>query len=291
MLDVDHGTYPYVTSSNSSGVGVSAGSGVPGRWIGKVIGVAKCYTTRVGGGPFPTEQANAAGDNIRKLGNEFGTTTGRPRRCGWFDAVAVRYAARLSGVDVLSMMMLDVLSQLDEIHICVAYELDGKRIDRMPSQVEELQRVKPVYERIPAWTTDVTGVRRLKICRRAPATTWRRSANLSAGRSRSFPSGPIENRRFSSRRAVSDSDFDREVPKDHRPRHIAVIMDGNGRWASRRNLPRIEGHRRGVASVRRTVEESARLEIEQLTLYCLSSENWKRPPTSSSFSCICSSNT
>jgi len=159
LLDIDHGTFPFVTSSNSSGVGVSAGSGVPPRWIGRVIGVAKCYSTRVGGGPFPTELDDATGQHIRDLGNEYGTTTGRPRRCGWFDAVAVRYTARLSGVDSLSMMMLDVLSELDELQICVAYELDGKRIDQFPSHADDLRRVVPVYETLPGWKEDVTGVR------------------------------------------------------------------------------------------------------------------------------------
>ena len=159
LLDVDHGTFPFVTSSNSSGVGVSAGSGIPPRWIDKVIGVAKCYTTRVGGGPFPTEQDNEVGQQIRDLGNEYGTTTGRPRRCGWFDTVAVRYTALLSGIDALSMMMMDVLSQLDEIKICTAYELDGKQIDYFPSHSEDLRRVTPVYETIPGWKRDVTGVK------------------------------------------------------------------------------------------------------------------------------------
>ena len=111
-MDVDHGTFPFVTSSNSSGVGVSAGSGVPARHITKVIGVIKAYCTRVGGGPFPTEQDNATGQHIRERGNEYGTVTRRPRRCGWFDAVAARYTARLSGVDVLAVMLLDVLSEL-----------------------------------------------------------------------------------------------------------------------------------------------------------------------------------
>jgi adenylosuccinate synthase len=162
MLDIDHGTFPFVTSSNSSGVGVSTGSGVPARWISKVLGVAKAYTTRVGGGPFPTEQDDETGQRIRDLGNEYGTTTGRPRRCGWFDAVAVRYAARLSGVSALSIMMLDVLSQLPEVKICVAYELDGKQINYVPSHVDDLRRVQPVYETIPGWETDVTGVRRIE---------------------------------------------------------------------------------------------------------------------------------
>ena len=126
LLDVDHGTFPYVTSSNSSGVGISAGSGVPGRYLNKVIGVVKAYSTRVGGGPFPTEQDNATGQHLRDRGNEYGTVTRRPRRCGWFDAVAARYTCRLSGVDVLAVMLLDVLSELEEIKICTAYEIDGE---------------------------------------------------------------------------------------------------------------------------------------------------------------------
>ncbi len=161
MLDIDHGTFPFVTSSNSSGVGVPSGTGVPGRWIDRVYGVAKAYTTRVGGGPFPTEQDNEVGQRIRELGHEYGTTTGRPRRCGWFDAVAVRYAARLSGVDALSLMMLDVVSQLPEVKICVAYELDGKRIQYVPSRVAELRRVKPVYETFTGWRQDVTQATKL----------------------------------------------------------------------------------------------------------------------------------
>ncbi len=162
LLDLDHGTYPFVTSSNSSGVGVSPGSGIAGRWINCVLGVVKSYSTRVGGGPFPTELEDATGDRIRELGNEYGTTTGRPRRCGWFDAVAVRYTTRLSGVDALSVMMLDVLSQLPEIKICVAYELDGERIDYVPSHSDDLRRVQPVYETIPGWEQDVTGIRALE---------------------------------------------------------------------------------------------------------------------------------
>lgn len=161
LLDIDHGTFPFVTSSNSSGVGVSSGSGVPARWINRVLGVCKAYTTRVGGGPFPTEQENEIGQRIRELGREYGTTTGRPRRCGWFDAVAVRYTARLSGVDALSVMMMDVLSQLPEVKICVAYRLDGQEITRFPSHVDDLRRVEPVYETLPGWQQDVTAARRM----------------------------------------------------------------------------------------------------------------------------------
>ncbi len=160
LLDIDHGTFPFVTSSNSSGVGVSAGSGVPGRWINQVLGVIKTYSTRVGGGPFPTELDDEIGEHIRQRGHEFGTTTGRPRRCGWFDAVAVRYTRRLSGVDGLAAMMLDVLSELPEIKICVAYEIDGERTTRFPSQADDLRRVKPIYETVPGWQEEITDVRK-----------------------------------------------------------------------------------------------------------------------------------
>lgn len=161
LLDVDHGTYPYVTSSNSSGVGIASGSGVPGRYLNKIIGVVKAYTTRVGGGPCPTEQDNPVGQHLRDRGNEYGTVTRRPRRCGWFDAVAVRYTARLSGVDSLAVMLLDVLSELEEIEVCVAYELDGERIEHFPSHVDDLRRVRPVYETLKGWQQEITTVRRL----------------------------------------------------------------------------------------------------------------------------------
>ena len=118
--------------------------------------MAKAYSTRVGGGPFPTELDNEIGQRIRDLGREYGTTTGRPRRCGWFDAVAVRYTARLSGIDCISLMMMDVLSQLPEVKICVAYDLDGQRVDRFPGHADDLRRCKPIYETMPGWQTDVT---------------------------------------------------------------------------------------------------------------------------------------
>ncbi|NMC21038.1 MAG: adenylosuccinate synthase [Thermogutta sp.] len=161
LLDIDHGTFPYVTSSNSSGVGISAGSGVPGRHIHKVVGVVKAYCTRVGGGPFPTEQDNDVGRHLRDRGNEYGTVTRRPRRCGWFDAVAARYTARLSGADALAVMLLDVLSALPEIQICTAYELDGERTERFPDHVERLRRVRPIYESLPGWQREIRAVRRL----------------------------------------------------------------------------------------------------------------------------------
>jgi len=159
LLDIDHGTFPYVTSSNSSGVGISSGSGVPARFITKIIGIVKAYTTRVGGGPFPTEQENETGQKIRDRGNEYGTVTQRPRRCGWFDVPAARYTARISGVDVLSLMLLDVLSTFDTLQICIGYELDGKRIGAFPSCSEVLRRVQAVYETLPGWSEEITDVR------------------------------------------------------------------------------------------------------------------------------------
>jgi adenylosuccinate synthase len=159
LLDIDHGTYPFVTSSNSSGVGISSGSGVPAKWLKRVIGVAKAYSTRVGGGPFPTELDCEIGQKIREIGREYGTTTGRPRRCGWFDAVAVRYTARLSGIDSLALMMMDVLGHIDEIKVCVAYEINGQRVTQFPCNAAQLRDAKPVYETLPGWNQDVTGVR------------------------------------------------------------------------------------------------------------------------------------
>lgn len=161
LLDIDHGTFPFVTSSNSSGVGVSSGSGIPARYVTRVVGILKAYTTRVGGGPFPTEQDNEIGQHIREMGNEYGTVTKRPRRCGWFDAVAARYTTRLSGVDTLSIMLLDVLSELPELQICTAYEIDGVRTTDFPSHVDDLRKVVPIYETMPGWQKDITDAKLL----------------------------------------------------------------------------------------------------------------------------------
>jgi adenylosuccinate synthase len=164
LLDVDHGTYPYVTSSNSSTAGVWSGSGVPARRLNRVVGVIKAYSTRVGQGPFPTELndgANGIGERIRRAGKEYGTVTGRPRRCGWFDAVATRYTAILGAADELAVMLLDVLSELDEIRICTAYELDGQRIEHFPADAFLLERCRPVYETWPGWRSDLSKARRL----------------------------------------------------------------------------------------------------------------------------------
>jgi adenylosuccinate synthase len=159
LLDVDHGTYPYVTSSNSSPAGVWSGSGVPARRLDRVVGVIKAYTTRVGRGPFPTELNDGIGERIRRTGREYGTVTGRPRRCGWFDAVAVRYTAALAGADELALMLLDVLSEVDEISICTAYEKDGQRVDHFPSDAFLLEQCRPVYETLPGWRSEISKAR------------------------------------------------------------------------------------------------------------------------------------
>ncbi len=157
MLDIDHGTYPFVTSSPVTACGVSPGTGVSPKQVGTVVGLVKAYTTRVGAGPFPSEQDNEIGDRIRKAGNEFGTTTGRPRRCGWFDGFLVRYTADLSGVDELAIALLDVLTGLEELRICTGYKVDGELIDRF--DVDVLDRAECVYETLPGWTEDITECR------------------------------------------------------------------------------------------------------------------------------------
>lgn len=159
MLDNDFGTYPYVTSSNTIAGQAAVGSGVGMKYIDKVVGVVKAYTTRVGAGPFPTELFDEAGDKIREVGREFGTVTGRPRRCGWFDAVLVRQAVRVNGIHELAVMKLDILDQFDEIKVCVGYELNGKKLDCFPMQVKAGADVKPVYETLPGWKSSTYGIR------------------------------------------------------------------------------------------------------------------------------------
>jgi adenylosuccinate synthase len=158
LLDVDHGTYPYVTSSNPTAGGAATGTGVPPTAIRGVLGIVKAYTTRVGGGPFPGELDDEAGERLRRRGNEFGTVTGRPRRCGWFDAVAARYAVRLNGAELVALTKLDVLDTLDEIPVCVGYRHQGKVLTAFPSCLETLEEVEPVYETLPGWKSDTCGV-------------------------------------------------------------------------------------------------------------------------------------
>ena len=158
LLDVDHGTYPFVTSSNTISGGACTGAGIPPTAVRNVYGVIKAYTTRVGEGPFPTELFDADGELLRARGREFGATTGRPRRCGWFDAVASRYSCMLSGVNKLVVTKLDVLDAFDEIAVCTAYEIDGVRTTEFPAAVEDLEKVKPIYEMMPGWKTELDAV-------------------------------------------------------------------------------------------------------------------------------------
>ena len=162
MLDVDQGTYPYVTASNPIAGGVCTGVGVGPNKINTVVGICKAYSTRVGAGPFPTELTDEIGDRIRETGHEYGTVTGRPRRVGWFDSVAMRHACRVSGLSCLSLNLLDVLTGLKTVKICKAYKLDGKKIDYYPASLKELDRCEPVYDELPGWDEDITGVKKFE---------------------------------------------------------------------------------------------------------------------------------
>ncbi|EEB05052.1 adenylosuccinate synthetase Ade2 [Schizosaccharomyces japonicus yFS275] len=160
MLDLDFGTYPYVTSSNTTIGGVCTGLGVPPRAIANVIGVVKAYTTRVGAGPFPTEQLNEIGDHLQKVGREFGVTTGRKRRCGWLDLVVLKYSTLINGYDSLNLTKLDILDDFKEIKVAVAYIVDGKRIETFPADLDSLESAEIIYETFPGWQTKTTGITR-----------------------------------------------------------------------------------------------------------------------------------
>ncbi|MCU0731967.1 MAG: adenylosuccinate synthase [Hyphomonas sp.] len=159
LLDIDHGTYPFVTSSNTVAAQAASGSGMGPRAVGYVLGIAKAYTTRVGSGPFPTELADAVGEKIGERGHEFGTVTGRKRRCGWFDAVLVRQVCKVSGIDGIALTKLDVLDGFDEIKICVGYMLDGEKLDRLPAGQNAQARVEPIYEAYEGWSQSTRGAR------------------------------------------------------------------------------------------------------------------------------------
>ncbi len=159
MLDVDHGTYPFVTSSSATSGGAATGSGVAPNRLERVIAVVKAYTTRVGAGPFPTELHDESGEFLRSKGFEWGTTTGRPRRCGWYDAPVARYAARVNGVTDFVLTKLDVLTGLERIPVCVAYDIDGVRVDEVPVSQSDFHHAVPIYEELPGWTEDITGAR------------------------------------------------------------------------------------------------------------------------------------
>lgn len=157
MLDVDLGTYPFATSSNTTAGGAFTGLGIGPRMVDEVVGIVKAYTTRVGAGPFPTELIDETGEALRRNGDEFGATTGRPRRCGWLDLVSLRHAMRINGVDSVAITKLDVLDSMDEIKVCVAYELNGEKLSEVPLDMSELNHVKPIYKTFPGWDTTTTG--------------------------------------------------------------------------------------------------------------------------------------
>jgi adenylosuccinate synthase len=158
MLDIDFGTYPFVTSSSAAAGGACTGTGVPPTKIDGIVGVSKAYITRVGAGAFPSEDTTEVGEMIRRAGNEFGSVTGRPRRCGWFDVPLLRYTAEVNGFDSLIITKLDVLDELEEIPVCVAYEVDGKVVTQMPASARRMEAIRPVYERLPGWKAKTQGI-------------------------------------------------------------------------------------------------------------------------------------
>lgn len=190
MLDIDQGTYPFVTSSNPVAGGVTIGSGVGPSKIDKVVGVCKAYTSRVGDGPFPTELFDEVGDRIREIGKEYGTTTGRPRRVGWFDSVVMRHAKRVSGITNLSLNSLDVLSGLETVKICVAYERNGEEIYHYPASLKELSECTPIYETLPGWQEDITQCRTLEELPEAARNYIHRVSELVGVRISTFSVGP-----------------------------------------------------------------------------------------------------
>jgi adenylosuccinate synthase len=190
LLDVDHGTYPFVTSSNPTAGGAAAGSGIGPTRITTVIGILKAYTTRVGSGPFPTELNDELGERLRKTGGEYGVTTGRPRRTGWFDAVIARYAARVNGITDYFLTKLDVLSGLEQVPVCVGYQLDGERVDEMPMTQTDVHHARPVYEYLPGWWEDISACRSFDELPPAAQTYVERLEELAGARVSAVGVGP-----------------------------------------------------------------------------------------------------
>jgi adenylosuccinate synthase len=190
LLDVDHGTYPFVTSSNATAAGACTGSGVPPTRIDRVVGVIKAYATRVGEGPFPTELHDEMGERLRQTGGEFGTTTGRPRRCGWYDVPVARYAARINGVTDFVLTKLDVLTGLDQIPVCVAYDVDGVRHDEMPMTQTGFHHARPILENFEGWTEDLSGVRSFEDLPKAAQSYVLALEELSGARMSAIGVGP-----------------------------------------------------------------------------------------------------
>jgi undecaprenyl diphosphate synthase len=222
-----------------------------------VLGVMKAYTTRVGEGPFPTEN-DAFSDMLHGMGREFGATTGRARRCGWFDAVAVRYAGMINGIDDIAVTNLDGLDSLATIQICTHYKLGRKTLDVPPSDFRQLRDAKPVYIEMPGWQTPTHEARKYSDLPKNARTYLEKIASLTGAKLTIASVGPNRD-------------------QTNVPKHIAIIMDGNGRWAKERGLARIAGHEQGAESVRAVSEACVELGIDFLTVYAFSTENWKRP--------------
>ena len=193
LLDVDHGTYPFVTSSNPTAGGAATGSGIGPTRIKSVIGILKAYTTRVGAGPFPTELFDEWGERLRSVGGEFGTTTGRERRCGWFDAPVARYATRINGLTDIFLTKLDVLTGIKEIPVCVAYEVDGRRVDEVPVSQTDFHHAKPIYEIYPGWDEDITGAKKFEDLPKNAQDYVRALEQLSGTRISAIGVGPDRN--------------------------------------------------------------------------------------------------
>lgn len=193
LLDVDHGTYPFVTSSSTTAGGACIGSGIGPTRVDRVIGIVKAYTTRVGAGPFPTELFDADGEKLREVGGEFGVTTGRDRRCGWFDALIARYATRINGITDLFLTKLDVLSAWDRIPVCVAYEVEGRRLDEFPTNQSDLHHATPVYEYLDGWNEDISGCRSFEDLPENARAYVRRLEELSGTRISAIGVGPDRN--------------------------------------------------------------------------------------------------
>jgi adenylosuccinate synthase len=190
LLDVDHGTYPFVTSSSATAGGACTGSGIPPTRLDRVIGIVKAYTTRVGEGPFPTELDDDSGEHLRKVGMEYGTTTGRPRRCGWYDTVIARYAARVNGVTDFVLTKLDVLTGLEQVPVCVAYDVDGTRHEEMPVNQSDFHHAVPVYEYLPGWWEDISEARTIEDLPANARTYVERVEQLSGARISAVGVGP-----------------------------------------------------------------------------------------------------
>ncbi|MFK7846148.1 MAG: adenylosuccinate synthase [Rhodothermales bacterium] len=205
LLDVDFGTYPYVTSSHPTVGGSCIGLGIPPTAINRVIGIVKAYCTRVGNGPFPTELVDDIGRQLQEVGHEFGATTGRPRRCGWLDLVALRYSALINGFTELTITKLDVMSGLDEIKVCTAYRYDGKETKRFPSEVHTLERVEPVYESMPGWKEDIVGISRFEDLPAAAQSYLQYVANQTGVGISMISTGPKRSQTITSNRTLLEA--------------------------------------------------------------------------------------